>query len=591
LKVPLKDGRGRLTGSIIVFDKAREEAFEQEDEDLLRQLSSITSLALKHIESRAEVEATGIAKSRFLTNIGHELRTPMNAIMGMTDLALMESVPLPARSYLQTIKESSTTLLNLINKIFDLTVVESGRFELEAAAFSPRAAVEQVVKTLRLPAQEKGLGLICHLPDTLPDLLVGDPARFCQILMNLMENAIKFTSAGNIALRAEIVEQTAKSICLEFFISDTGIGIAPEDQELIFSAFTQADASTTRSYGGAGLGLAISRKLIEIMNGQIRVESQPNQGSTFRFTIWLRVSPDSAAEPAAKGHFALAPVPERALRVLLVEDTPASQKVAGYLLERRGHLVEIASDGSQALEIIKQKNFDVVLLDIQMPVMDGYQVTAAIRALPDATKAGLPIIAMTAHTMKNDVESCFAAGMDAHIGKPIQAEEFLELVEFLGEPGADPKERRLAFDADDKDIGETAVGHPQEDSSILSAKPVFDWNEGVRRCFGKHDLFQDMVDCFLCEADDLLHSMREAFQQGAVGAICDLAHRLKNTVIYLGAQPTVSAIAEVESAAKSQKLDVLSVALDRLDFHIRTLKSALIAHRHQDSRNSFSFPH
>jgi len=591
LSVPFKDACGRLTGSIIVGDKARDEAFTREDEYLLCQLASITSLVLQNIESRLAAEFAGIAKSRFLANMGHELRTPMNAIMGMTDLALTESIPPTVRNYLQTAKESESTLLTLINKILDLSRFESERFELEAAAFSMRAAVEQVVKTERLRAQEKGVGLICHLPDSLPDRLIGDPVRLRQILMNLVDNAIKFTSAGNIVVRAEILDQTSEFIRLEFFISDTGIGIAHEDQDRIFTIFTQADASTTRNYGGAGLGLAISRKLVEMMGGHIRVESRPNHGSIFRFTVRLKMLRDSSSELPSMGRFALAPVPERALQVLLAEDTPTNQKVAEYLLERRGHLVEIAPDGRKALELIEQRNFDVVLMDVQMPVMDGFQATAAIRALPDPVKAGLPIIAMTAHTLKGDAESCLAAGMDAYIGKPIQAEEFLELVEFLGAPGAGSKEKRHAASFRDQKPEETAVACIQEDISCQPAMPAFDFDEAVRRCFGKHDFFQDMVDGFLGESDAMLHSMREAFRQGTVCTVRDLAHRLKNTVIYLGAQPAASAIVEVESAAKSGKLEALSIALDRLDFQLETLKPALIAYRRQDPMNSSSLPH
>jgi CheY-like chemotaxis protein len=218
--------------------------------------------------------------------------------------------------------------------------------------------------------------------------------------------------------------------------------------------------------------------------------------------------------------------------------------------------------------------------------MDGFQVTAAIRALPDAVKAGLPIIAMTAHALKEDIANCLSAGMDAHISKPIQAEEFLELVEFLGEPGADPNQRRRSMDSHLKEPMGASEVPLQDGLHCMLEMPAFDFNEGVRRCFGKQDLFQEMVDCFLCETDGMLHSMWEAFQQGDVRAILDLAHRMKNTVIYLGAQPAASAIAEVEAATKSGKPNVISVALDNLDRQLRTLNSALLIYRHQDSMNS-----
>jgi signal transduction histidine kinase/DNA-binding NarL/FixJ family response regulator len=591
LNVPLKDACGRLTGSIVVIDKEGDAAFTQVDEYLLQQLSSITSLALQYIESRAAAAAARLAKSCFLANMSHELRTPMNAIIGMTGLALAENIPPTVKDYLQTAKESASTLLTLLDKILDLSRVESGRFELEATAFNLRTAVEQVVKNLRLPAQKKGLGLVCHLPDALPERLIGDPLRFRQILMNLVDNAVKFTSIGKILVCAEIVEQTAENICLEFLVSDTGIGIAPEDQTRIFFPFTQADASSTRNYGGAGLGLTISRKLIEMMGGQIRVESHQHQGSIFRFTIRLKILQDSSAAQTATRGLTLAPVPERALHILIAEDTPTSQKVAEYLLTRRGHLVEIAADGRQALELVEQKNFDVVLMDVQMPVMDGFQATAAIRALPDSVKANMPIIAVTAHTLKGDAERCLDAGMDAYIGKPIQAEEFLELVEFLGAPGASPKEKMHAVASYEKEMKDSEGASLQANIPCRPVTPAFDFNEAVRRCFGKYDFFQDMVDGFLGEADAMLHSMREAVRQGTVGTISDLAHRLKNTVIYLGAQPAASAIEDVEAAAKSGESDAISVALDRLDRQLETLKPALISYRRQDSINSANLHH
>ena len=429
----LVDVHGKATGSIIVGDKERGENFTEEDEVLLRQLAFIASLALQHIESRKAAEAASIAKSQFLANMSHELRTPMNAILGMTDLALAEELPAKVYDYLQTARDSADVLLNILNEILDLSRIEAGRLELESTTFSLHKTVEQVIKTLRIRAGDKGLALICSLPAHVPDLLIGDPLRFRQILINLVDNAIKFTHEGRIAVSAEVRKQTPESVLLEFSVSDSGIGIRPEDQERIFSPFTQADASTTRNYGGTGLGLTISRKLVELMNGHLRVESLPDHGSTFYFTVSLKIPQTTAIESSETGKSPYSSARRRALQILLAEDTPTNQKVAQYLLMKRGHIVEIARNGRQALELIAQREYDVILMDVQMPVMDGFQATAAIRALADPAKARLPIIAMTAHALKEDAARCIAAGMDAYVSKPLQVDEFIELVELFGE--------------------------------------------------------------------------------------------------------------------------------------------------------------
>lgn len=592
MSVHLKDSRGRLTGSIIVGNKEKSDAFTEEDESLLRQLASITSLALQHIESRTAAEAASVAKSQFLANMSHELRTPMNAILGMTDLSLTEELSPKVRDYLETAKESAVALLELLNEILDLSRIEEGRFELESTTFNLQATVEQVIKTLRIRAQEKGLALIYHLPEQVPDRLVGDPLRFRQILMNLVDNAIKFTHAGKIVVQAEIKEQTQDGIQLEFSVSDSGIGIPPEDQDRIFAAFTQADASTTRNYGGTGLGLTISRRLVELMDGRIWVQSQQNQGSVFYFTMHLKLPHGAAAEASPAERFSLAPYPRKVLRVLLAEDTPTNQKVAAYLLARRGHKVEIAADGRRALELMQRNAYDVVLMDVQMPLMDGFQATAAIRALPDAAKAGVPIIAMTAHALKGDAERCIAAGMDAYVSKPIQAEELIELVEFLGEPGLGAPEpapdAAASAAAEDAPPDDGApVGAHMRPRDAVSAPPsgtsaaVLNLQEAVSRCFGKHDFFLDMVDCFYDEADPMMQAMREALGTGLYARIRELAHRLKNTVVYLGAQPAVAAIAAVEAAAKAAAHDAVAEAVGRLELQMDALKLALASHHRQ----------
>ncbi len=570
----LVDVHGKATGSIIVGDRERGENFTEEDEALLRQLAFITSLALQHIESRKAAEAASIAKSQFLANMSHELRTPMNAILGMTDLALAEELPPKVYDYLQTARDSADVLLNILNEILDLSRIEAGRLELESTAFSLHKTVEQVIKTLRIRAGDKGLALIYSLPSHVPDLLIGDPLRFRQILINLVDNAIKFTHEGKIAVSADVRKQTPESVLLEFSVSDTGIGIRPEDQDRIFSPFTQADASTTRNYGGTGLGLTISRKLVELMDGQLRVESLPDQGSTFYFTVSLKIPQMAAIESSETGQSPHPSARRRALQILLAEDTPTNQKVAQYLLTKRGHIVEIARNGRQALELIAQREYDVVLMDVQMPVMDGFQATSAIRALADPAKAHLPIIAMTAHALKEDAERCIAAGMDAYVSKPIQVDEFIELVELLGEAeiGRDDKAHRTGYaDGKHEVSGKTgAATVPFRQNSSEKPAPVFDLADAVKKCFGKYEFFVDMAKSFSEEADSCIGAMKEARLQSNMEAVRDAAHRLKNTVVYLGSGPAMNAIVEVENAAKSGDLKALDQALQSWNFRQKT---------------------
>ncbi len=564
----LVDAQGHATGSIIVSCKEGEGEFTEEDEALLRHLALITSLALQHTESRTAAESASVAKSQFLANMSHELRTPMNAILGMTELALSEELPPMIRDYLQTARESADVLLGLLNEILDLSRIEAGRFDLESAVFNVRKAVEQVVRTLRVKAREKGLALICNLPPQVPDLLMGDPLRFRQILMNLVDNAIKFTPKGKISVSAIVREQTQENIQLEFAVSDTGIGISPEDQQRIFFAFTQADASTTRNYGGTGLGLAISRKLVELMNGQIWVESQLRQGSTFRFTAWLKIPHETAAEEAEAAKIHSPAVAQNILRVLLAEDTLTSQRLVEYLLAKRGHIVEVARNGRQALELIEQHTYDVVLMDVQMPEMDGLQATAAIRALSDPAKSGLPIIAMTAHALTGDAERCLLAGMDAYVSKPIQADELIEMVELFGESKTDPETRRR-----------NAISPDLAPGSVEDFTPVFDLKQALTQCFGKQDLFLDMVGGFFGEADNMFRAMWDARLRGQTEEVRNIAHKFKNTVVYLGSSPATDALLAVESAAKSGELPILDEALDKLKNQLESLKHSLAAYR------------
>jgi two-component system sensor histidine kinase/response regulator len=384
-------------------------------------------------------EAAARAKSEFLANISHELRTPMNGILGMTGLALDTELTPEQREYLLTVRDSADSLLKLLNEILDFSKIEAGRWELEALDFALRHDLERALKTLAIRARGKGLRLESHIDTTVPECLTGDPGRLRQVLVNLVGNAIKFTERGEVIIRVKVEEQTGNEVLLHFSVADTGIGIPVEKQSLIFDPFTQADNSTTRRFGGTGLGLAISARLVEMMKGQIWVESKGVQGSTFHFTASFGFRngtlQQSGASPVAA---TLPPVdvttnPRRG-HILLAEDNEINQRLATRLLEKRGYTVVCAGNGREALAALKRETFAVILMDVQMPELDGLEATAAIRQEEQGTGKHIPIVALTAHAMEGDRERCLAAGVDDYLSKPLQAQELIQVIERLTTP-------------------------------------------------------------------------------------------------------------------------------------------------------------
>jgi len=385
-------------------------------------------VAQQSLKTLLEAAQTAVrTKNEFLANMSHEIRTPINGIMGMTQLALDTELSPEQTGYLRTVSGSADSLLEIVDDILDFSKIESHQLELENVEFDLRQCIEDAMRQLSIRAREKGLKITSHVVSGLPKRLVGDARRLRQVLTQVVGNAIKFTEAGEVALRVEEEAGPADQVRLHIEVRDTGIGIAREKRETIFAPFYQADGSSTRKHGGTGLGLTIASRLVQMMGGRLWVESELGAGSTFHFTAGFAAAA-APCEAAGAGAAAIeaqeqagaahAETP-RVLRILLVEDNPVNRKVAVGILQKRGHRVQTAENGLEALRALETALFDVVLMDIQMPEMDGLQATTAIREMERASGAHLPIVAMTAHAMKGDRELCLAAGMDAYLTKPI----------------------------------------------------------------------------------------------------------------------------------------------------------------------------
>jgi PAS domain S-box-containing protein len=525
-------------------------------------------------EMADRAEALSAAKSDFLANMTHEVRTPLNGILGMTGLALETQLQSDQREYLELVKSSAEALLSLVNDVLDFSKYEVGKLGLDCVEFSLRSLVRDVLRPLALRASASGLAFESVIEDQVPERLIGDPLRISQVLRNLAGNAIKFTNAGRVAVNARTESIEGGKVTLHLSVVDTGIGIPAEKHRMIFEPFTQADGSTTRKYGGTGLGLSISSGLVELMGGRIWVESEPGHGSAFHFTLPLELAAAAQANQAAPSPLASQERSKhdrakRKLRILVAEDNSVNQRLASRLLEREGHSVTIAGSGQQALELFEwhqreHTQFDLILMDVQMPDLDGLQATTRIREKECGSGYRVPIVAMTAQAAESDRLRCLESGMDAYVTKPVHVPDLMRMIETVVPESVVPG-------------GNSMNGNvTSEDSSVEAQLQQLDESLALSRVGGDVDLLKEVVELFLDDYPSTFEKIKGAVASRDATALEHHAHSLKGSVSTFGANRAFEAAFTLEKQGRSGDLTGAPDGLLQLEQALEALRPELV---------------
>ena len=519
--------------------------FAEMRDQALRELTERQRAEKELQKAKEAADAANKAKSEFLARMSHEIRSPMNAIMGMTDLLLRATLDPEHREYVEATNDAAKHLLNIINDILDFSKIEAHKLDLENIDFDLQELLNSTLRTMAPQAQKKELELQLSMAPDIPRFLRGDPNRLRQILLNLLSNAIKFTLQGSVTICVELADTAqlpheAEKILLLFAVKDTGIGIPTNKKDLIFQSFSQAESSTTRRFGGTGLGLAICRQLVELMAGKIWVETTPGVGSEFYFTALLEPGQALVSVPDAADSPALPGAARRGLKILLAEDSLVNVRVAELHLDLMGHQVKVAANGFEALTLLAAEDFDLVLMDVEMPGMDGLETTRVIRAGGNLLRnTKIPIIAMTAHAMSDVRGQCIEAGMDEYISKPVDFDDLGRLLDSF------PLRSVASLPAQPP-----AAGPPRASDALLLDK------KGAMSAMRLgEDIYNEVFKVATAEMPKRLESLRQALDAGRFKDAELHAHSLKSETATIGAFSCRDLAAIVEKTAHTKDLN------------------------------------